>query len=83
MGVYLLMCLLKKDTRLYISVFAGGKSRANNVSTKLNIPAKTKRLRELVISTMSRGENATCMRKNSFTNETCAPTTILIESNTY
>jgi hypothetical protein len=58
MGVYVLMCLLKKAAS--VCAGSGGKSHANNTnaSTKFNIPAKANRLRELVISTISRGENS-------------------------
>jgi hypothetical protein len=56
MGVYVLMCLLKKAASVCV---ARGKSHANtNASAKFNIPAKANRImRELVISTISRGEN--------------------------
>lgn len=53
MGIYILICLFKKVIKCL-----GGKGRANSVSAKLTIPANVNKLRELVVSTISRDENS-------------------------
>ena len=53
MGIYVIICLFKKA-----AMCLGGKSHTSDLSGKLAIPVNANKLRELVISTISRNENS-------------------------